>query len=264
MKWSNEYKVHYYYTDYNNILKPSYIGRYMQETAWYALKNLGPSPQYLAENNLAFILSKISFRYYSEIREDDIIKVETWANPPKTVIFPRNYRIYNRNRNSEIAVEAVSAFALMDMKEKTVLKPDVIEENFKNGFDCEELDFTVRRRFKAPENPIYSVKNNKNDKNEYKAAYSDIDTNLHMNNAAYIDLICDNLYSDCEKLSPDLKKRILSLDLNYNSPAVFGDIIGIEQTAAHDENTTDEVRFISGKIKSSGQNCFEARVVIKK
>ena len=88
MKWSNEYKVHYYYTDYNNILKPSYITRYMQETAWNALKNRGPTPEYLKENNLAFILTKISFKYHEEIAEDDMIKVETWANPAKNIIFP--------------------------------------------------------------------------------------------------------------------------------------------------------------------------------
>ena len=253
MKWSNEYKIHYYYTDYNNILKPSYIGRYMQETAWYALKNLGPSPQFLSENNLAFILSKISFRYYDEIREDDIIKVETWANHPKTIIFPRNYRIYREN---QIVSEAVSAWALMDMKEKNILRPDVIAENFKNGFDDEELNFTVQRRFKVPENPIDSTAS------EYKVAYSDIDTNLHMNNSVYIDLICNTLYSEGEKLSADLKKTILSLDLNYNSQAVFGDIIGIDRIVESDEN--NENHYINAMIKSNGQNCFESKIVIKK
>ena len=111
MKWSNDYKVHYYYTDYNNILKPSYIARYMQETAWNSLKCWGPSWEYLKENNFAFILSKISFRYYEEIYEDDIIRAETWANPPKTVIFPRNYRIY---KDGKIAAEAVSSWVLIN------------------------------------------------------------------------------------------------------------------------------------------------------
>lgn len=256
MKWSSEYKVHYYYTDYNNILKPGYIARYMQETAWYSLKNWGPAPQYLAENSLAFILSKISFRYYSEICEDDTIKVETWANPAKTVIFPRNYRIYNISKDGEIAAEASSAWALMDMKEKSILKPDIIKDNFKKGFDDEELSFTVQRRFKMPENPIISSVS------EYKVRYADIDTNLHMNNAAYIDLICDNLYYDGEELSPDFKKKILSLDLNYNMQAVFGDIIEINNTAAVLENTREHI--FSANIKPNGQNCFDAKVVISR
>ena len=250
MKWSDEYKVHYYYTDYNNILKPGYIARYMQETAWNALKNWGPSPEYLSENKLGFILSKISFKYYQEIREDDIIKVETWAVPPsKSVVFVRNYRIYNKG---EIAVEASSMWALMgmmDMQERAVLKPEVLGDNFK-GFDDEELSFGVQRRFKFPEHQAEI-----SEYNEYKVKYADIDTYYHMNNVAYIDLVNECLYNDNEKLSRDLKKKILSLDLNYNSEAVFGDVIKLNKII-----NCEEI-YITGEVNN--KNCFEAKVVIK-
>ena len=256
MKWSDEYKVHYYYTDYNNILKPSYIGRYMQETAWNALKNRGPTPEYLKSNNIAFILSKISFRYYSVIREDDIIKAETWANPPKTVIFPRNYRIYNMNRGGEIAAEAVSAWALLDMKEKNILKPAGFKDVFV-AYDDEELTFGVQKRFNMPQNMAKF--------SEYNVRCSDIDSNMHMNNAAYIDLICDNLYdyNGGEKLTAELNinKRIISLDLNYNTEAVFSEAIEISKGVIISENGMEE-HYISGCIKSGGQNCFESKVIL--
>ena len=248
MKWSNEYKIHYYYTDYNNILKPSYIARYMQETAWNALKSLGPPPEYLIKNNIAFILAKISFKYYEEIYEDDIIKVETWALPAKSLIFPRNYRVY---KNNKTAVEATSAWILLDTKEKNILKPEVLGENF-TAYDDEELDFNVQKRFKMPENmDIYS---------EYKVKYSDIDTYFHMNNVAYIDLICDNLYSDEDIISadPKSKKRLLSLDVNYNSEARFSQIIEINKS---NENIGGEYYF-RAKVKDAQQNCFEAKAVI--
>jgi len=249
MKWSNEYKIHYYYTDYNNILKPSYIARYMQETAWNALKNRGPTPEYLKENNLAFILSKISFRYYEEILEDDIIKVETWANPAKGMIFPRNYRIY---KDGKTAAEATSAWVLVDIKEKNILRPEVLDEKF-TAYDDEELDFGVQKRFKVPEEiemNIYS---------EYKVRYSDIDTYFHMNNVAYIDLVCDNLYADSDIISPDLKKRLISLDVNYNSEARFAQIIEINVGQGLEEN---HEYYIRAKVKDAGQNCFEAKAVL--
>jgi len=246
MKWLNEYAVHYYYTDYNNILKPSYIARYMQETALNALKVWGPTPEYLSLNKLAFILSRISFRYYMEIREHDNIKVETWATPPKSVIFTRNYRVY---KNGEIAAEATSAWALMDMRERSILKPEALGDNFK-GFDDEELDFGVQRRFKFPESF--------EETREYKVRYSDIDTNEHMNNVAYIDLINECIYNDGDKLEAGFKKRILSIDLNYNSEAVFGDVIGINKYV--EKNGDCEYIYISGKVKD--KNCFEARAVI--
>ena len=248
MKWSDEYKVHYYYTDYNNILKPGYIARYMQETAWNALKNWGPTPEYLKENNLGFILSKISFKYYQEIREDDGIKVETWAVPPsKSVVFIRNYRVYNKGA---VAVEASSMWALMDMREKLILKPEVLGDNFK-GFDDEELGFAVQRRFKIPENQP--------EQREYKVKYADIDTYYHMNNAAYIDLVNECLYNEGEMISPGLKKQVLSIDLNYNSEALFGDIIEINKISG--KNGDFEEIYLTGKV--NGKDCFEAKAVIK-
>ncbi|MCL1859169.1 MAG: thioesterase [Oscillospiraceae bacterium] len=258
MKWSEEYRVHYYYTDYNNILKPGYIARYMQETAWNALKNWGPAPEYFYKNNLAFILSKISFKYYEEIYEDDIIKVETWPLTPKILIFPRNYRIY---KNNKIAVEAVSAWVLMDTKTKTVLRPDSFVNIFTN-YDDEEFNFNVQRRFKMPDDM--------SDLSRYKVAYSDIDTNFHMNNAVYIDAVCNNLYADSDIISAEfkLKKKMISLDLNYNGEARFAQIIEINKgmVLCKDDETgiNTEEYYMRAKIKETEQNCFEAKVVLEK
>ena len=256
MKWSNEYKVHYYYTDYNNILKPGYIGRYMQETAWNALKTWGPAPSYLKEKNLAFILSKISFKYYEQIYEDDTIKVETWANPPKMLMFPRNYRIY---KDGKTAVEAASSWVLMDVKEKNILRPDALDSSI-IVYDAEELDFTVQKRFKMPE----TAANNINNYSEYKVKSSDIDTYFHMNNVAYIDLICDNLFSDDDIISTESRpeKRLISLDLNYNAEARFAQIIGLNKNIITHEDTKEEEYFIRANLKDSGNNCFEAKVVL--
>ena len=257
MKWSNEYRVHYYYTDYNNILKPAYAARYMQETAWNALKNWGPTPDYLHERNLAFILTKMSFRYYEEVREDDMIKVETWANPAKTIIFPRHYRIY---KGDKITIEATSEWVLFDTKEKNIIRPDDYKEVL-TAYDEEELTFTVQKRIKIPEKiDISDVLA------EYTVTYSDIDTNFHMNNARYIDLICDNLYFADDTISPTLKKRIVSLDINYSGEARFAQIIAINKGKMlfEDDKTgiKTEEHYIKAKIKNGEQNCFEAKIVL--
>ena len=254
MKWSNEYRVHYYYTDYKNILKPAYIGRYMQETAWNALKSWGPAPDYLSERNLAFILAKISFRYYGQIREDDAIKVETWANPPKAIVFPRHYRIYV---GDGIAAEASSEWVLFDAKEKNMVRPEAYKDVFV-AYDEEELGFAVQKRIKMPEKMDGS--------SEYAVRYSDIDTNFHMNNARYIDLICDNLYIGEETIFPALEKRLVSLDVNYTGEARFGQTIEISKSMVSsgrdDSGTSTEEHYMKARIKNGGQNCFEAKAVL--
>jgi acyl-CoA thioesterase FadM len=248
MKWFDEYRVHYYYTDYNQILKPSYIGRYMQETAWSALKGWGPTPEYLYENKLAFILSKISFRYYEEIREDDAIKVETWPNLPSGLTFPRNYRIY---KNGKIAVEAVSAWAVLDVREKSVLRPGE-RKDVLTAYDDEKLGFDVLRRIKMPENMGRF--------GEYRVKCSDIDGNLHMNNAVYIDLVCDSLYEEGDEISPALKKRVLSIDINYHGEARFAQTLEIDKGAALCADGKAEECYLKAKIKGEERICFEAKV----
>ena len=124
------------------------------------------------------------------------------------------------------------------------------------AYNDEELAFDVQKRIKMPDDI--------NICGEYKVRCSDIDANLHMNNAAYIDLICDNLYQDSEIISPALKKQIISLDLNYNSEAKFAQIIEISREISRGaESSGFEEYFIRAKIKNAEQNCFDAKIVLK-
>jgi len=257
MKWQEEYKVHYYYTDYKRILKPSYICRYMQETANSGLKNFNITADFMVQNNCAFILSKISFKYYAPIFEDDIIKVQTWALPPKTTIFQRNYRIY---RGSNIVVEATSAWALINIKEKAIIRPEKFQYITDDMTDSEEVAFQVQKRLKMPEDMQYLT--------DYTIRYSDIDHNLHMNNAVYIDIICDCIYNQGERLDEGSNKKIdgvNSIEISYNSEALFGDMLEITKGVIITENADinnggSEEHYIKAKNKSNGLNCFEAKV----
>ena len=254
MKWQEEYKVHYYYTDYKGRLKPSYITRYIHETANRSMKNFGFSSDFLFKKNLAFILSKISFKYYSPIVEDDVIKVQTWALPPKTTIFQRNYRIY---KDDGIAVEAASAWALINIKEKSIIRPENFEYMTEEMLDSEEISFEVQKRLRIPDDMEYLT--------DYIIKYSDIDHNLHMNNSVYIDLICDCVYNQGEKLNEGSNQKIEcfhSIDISYNNQAVFGDTLEITKGKTVAEYTGIEEHFIKAKNKSSGLNCFEAKVTV--
>ena len=84
-----------------------------------------------------------------------------------------------------------------------------------------------------------------------------------MNNVVYIDLVCDNLYDDSDIISAELKKRIVSLDINYNNEARFAQTIEINKGVILSENVENsEEHYIKAKIKNAGQNCFEAKVVL--
>lgn len=249
MKWSENYPSYYYFADHNRIIKPAYIDRYMQETGYSALKNLGPSPEYLDANNFAFILSKICFRFYKPVYEGGNINVQTWAREPKTLTFQRNYRIIE---DDEVVAEADSLWVLFHTKEKKILKPSAI--NFtKEQLDDEELDFAVSKRLKLSENADFA--------GLYTVKYSDLDSNNHMNNTRYLDLICD--CAENNLVIPFDRRFISMMEITHINEAKHND--EIELYLADEPNPSGELtcKSIRARIKSSGFPCFDAYLEIK-
>lgn len=244
MKWIEKYPAYYYFADHNGVIKPAYIDRYMQETGYFALKNLGPTPEYLDANNFAFILSKICFKFYMPIYEGGNIEVQTWARDPKALTFQRNYRIIE---DGVVMAEADSSWVLFHTKEKKILKPTEIPFT-KDQLDDEDIGFTVSRRLKLSDNMHFI--------GSYKVKYSDLDSNRHMNNTRYLDLICDYAEHDCE--FPFDRRFVSTLEISHVNEARFGD--EIELFLSNEEPARLSIR---AKIKSSGLPCFDAYLEIK-
>lgn len=247
MKWIEHYPTYYYFADHNGIVKPAYIDRYMQETGYFALKNLGPTPEYLDANNFAFILSKICFKFYKPLYEGGNIDVQTWAREPKALTFQRDYRIIE---DGVTVAEADSLWVLFHTKEKKILKPAEIPFT-KEQLDDEELDFTVSRRLKSPDNMDFI--------GSYTVKYSDLDSNRHMNNTRYLDLICD--YADHDHEFPFDRRFVSMLEISHVNEAKLGDEILLYSTDEIDGAQTR--RHMRAKIKSSDLPCFDAYLEIK-
>ena len=245
MKYIEKYHVHYYYTNRNFDLKLFYIGKYLQETALAAFDSMEGPRQELTEKNLAFILSKISFVFENKIKKFDDIKVETWALPPKSAAFIRNYRIFNETSGT-CAVLAASSWALVNMLEKTIVNPNTLSENFNYATDEEDIGFVPVRRIKIPDE--INILSDNNFIFEKEIFYNDIDENMHMNNTVYLDIIDNALH----KIKRDnTTEKLRTLDLSYNYAAEEGDILSVWGIKINDEI------YLKGKIGEI--NCFDAK-----
>ena len=248
MKHVEKYRVHYHYTDRNFNLKLFYLAKYMQETALAAFDSIDGPRRELTEKNLAFILSKISFEFNGEIKKFDDICVETWAMPPKTASFIRNYRVYN-DTTGICVVKAASAWALVNINEKTIINPNTLSENFNSRTDNEELGFAPVRRIKMPDES--EIASGWELLFEREIFYSDIDENMHMNNTVYLDIIQNALKKAAHNnFSPE---KLRTLDLSYNYAAEEGDILSVWGI-----KTNSEI-YLRGKIGEI--NCFDAKAV---
>lgn len=176
MKWSEKYKFLASDTDLCDIVSPSSVLRYMQDTANCNMDAGRPSYSELFNQGLAFILSRISLHLYSPIHAHDEVLSESWPTKSRGVTFNRCYRM---TRGGEVVAEAVSTWALVRTSDKHLLRVSEFECGY--GED-EPLEMTLDR-FKMPEDSSLVMKG------ERRVEYADADLNGHMNNTRYPDIL---------------------------------------------------------------------------
>ena len=209
MIYTEEYRINSHDCDYNGVVRPSCMLRYMHETSNLQMREYGPSNDELRADNKAFILSKINLSFYSDLRAFDRIRVETWAVESKGVSFYRCSRVF---RNEDLVAEMVAVFALVDISNGRFCKVSDVEF----GFDTEPnmLELDIPARFKIPDSVDLRLIG------EYPVNYSDTDVNMHMNNANYLDVFCDYL--------PDTKNyRVITAVINFQNEAPLGATVKI-------------------------------------
>ena len=206
MKWSTEFIVRYHDTDANETVGPSHIFKYIQEAAMCQMKAQRPSYRELVNQNKAFILSGIRVEIYEPLSFGEKITVSTWGCDARGFTFPRSDSI---TRGDEIICEANSTWALVDTRDKRLIRANEVELNYSID-EPNELSAPVR--FRIPAELAMSLVG------EYTIRYSDTDLNGHMNNTNYPDMLLNAMPSPQNKI-------IKSIAISYQNEAKTGDYL---------------------------------------
>ncbi|MBQ3591511.1 MAG: hypothetical protein II979_06175 [Clostridia bacterium] len=238
MKWSGEYTVNANDIDVNRVVTASQILRYMQDAANWQMETDGLSYDELFVNRgLAFVLSKIKVSMYAPITSHQKITVESWACPSKGMTFQRCYRIL---REGMIVAEAISAWALVGVKDRKLHRVSEIGDQY--GMD-EPLELDMPARMKIPEEVHMALVG------ERTVEYADIDMNGHMNNTRYPDMLCS--YLDSMQ-----GRRVISMTLHFQSEAPFGETIKVY----HGES--DGIHYLR-TARENGNTNVEAEIILE-
>ena len=238
MKFSQHYTVKWHDTDANRFVRPAQLLVYMQETANLQLEAAGvPLDALRDERGLAFLLSSISVRIYEPLFTRDEIDVETWVGEGHGFSYTRGFCVW---RNGERVAEASSVWALMDLREKRLVRAD----DAPYDIEAEEIPaLDLPRRLRMPREGLEIV-------GERRIVYSDIDYNGHMNNTHYPDLFCD--------FTPDIcTLRVTGLVLSFLHEAAYGHALTVERARAENGyffRTRDE----DGTVCTEAYLCTEA------
>lgn len=206
MKWSVDFIVHYHDTDANETVGPSHIFKYIQEAAMCQMAAQKPSYRELLNQNKAFILSGIRVEIYEPLSFGEKITVSTWGCDARGFTFPRSYSIM---RGDELICEANSTWALVDIRDKKLVRASDIELNY---YTDKPNDLANPGRFRIPSELTLSLVG------EYTIRYSDTDVNGHMNNTNYPDMLLNAMPNPQNKI-------IKSIAISYQNEAKAGDYL---------------------------------------
>jgi acyl-ACP thioesterase len=168
--------------DIAKSLRVSAAFDYFQDIAGLHADNLGAGIDYIKEAfGVAWILMRMRLEVNRMPHLEEPVVVETWPQPPK-VRYERDY-VIKAEKDGEVLAGAVSTWILMDLAAHDIAKDKFFEYTYDIQESERALDHKLRQ-LKAP-GPLARA-------NERPVRYSDIDYNLHVNNARYVDFIMDS------------------------------------------------------------------------
>ena len=248
MRYTEHYEVSSHDVDINNRIKPSFLQRYMIETADHQMRDRKPTYYDLFVEGKAFILTRISIEIHRRISKYDKIDVQTWRCPGKGATFIRCFNVLCRG---QVMAKGYSVWAVVNHKTGKLCKTSEVDLS---NYEMEEAhSMNLPDRFRLPKDAEYIRAGSK------QVFLEDIDINRHMNNTCYADMLWNFI--------PDiLEKEVTSVNLRYMKEAPLGADVEIYRTklaapAAEDQNAEETYCFYS---LVEGQTNVEAMIGVRK
>jgi acyl-ACP thioesterase len=212
-----EYTIHVYETGPDSRSTLYSLFNYMQDIASDHAILLGFGRDDLLKKNHFWVLS----RMYAEVTQwpswEDKIIVKTWPNGTDMLFAMRNYEL--KFNDGRMIASAVSSWLIIDQTTKKIQRPD-------NGLLTQYNDnnLIIPTSARNPEKLRESAENGSASA-PFRVQVSDLDVNLHTNNANYIKWVCDTY-----DLNFTLNHLPCSAEINYLAESMFNDEIVIRSS----------------------------------
>ncbi|MCL2357740.1 MAG: thioesterase [Defluviitaleaceae bacterium] len=253
MIYEGKHRINYYDLNSAGRIKLSALLRMVHIAADVNANDLGIGFKRLFEKGMSFVLNRFAVGIIRMPAYDEIVTLRTWADSTARGAFWRKGDMHDAN-GAKI-MEWASMWILFDISERKILKPGVLSTEI-----ASHGDFGVKI---VPEKIVLPQAEAQTARIVHTVRYADVDTNMHMNNSIYGDVIENAVYSvvatpECEKSSvphlppldrmPDRRE----VQINYLAETRLGETIEI---TTHRENNT-----ITVAGKASQKVSFAAQV----
>ena len=236
-EFTEVYRIPFYECDYTKRMKMSAILKYAAEIAGldYTLKGFGH--EVLWEQQMVFLLSRISFKVLRYPTQQEIINVTTWECGKTGALFNRGVDF--TTPYGEKLISYISGWILANPITRKIYRPSHYDFNMPQD---------VTRPIEAL--PIGKIISEKLEYiGEKIVTVSDLDCNGHVYNANYADMVGDFI------LKQDYEREVLNYRINYINEAKIGEKISLFQQKSKNKS------IIIGKVDK--KPCFEVEYTFK-
>ncbi|UYL07596.1 thioesterase [Bdellovibrio sp. SKB1291214] len=216
----------------------------IQETAWQHAERIGFGATQMAQDNLYWVMTRQHTLMNSWPAYGETIRIRTWLRPPEGAFVLRGFKIFNLK--DEVIGHCTTSFLALEQGSGKILpvqdlRPwDVLISEDPLTVDAEKIP--VRGEYQKLTQ--FAVRN------------SDLDINLHVNNAKYAQWILDSVPFELHKVL-----KLNSYSVNFLAETLLGDTVEIQGSVT--DSTQDETKgstVYRGVRTSDGKNLFTARM----
>jgi acyl-ACP thioesterase len=219
-----------------------------QDIAGLHADNLGAGIDHLKEaHDVAWIIMRMRLEVSRAAHLEEPLIVESWPQPPK-VRYDRDYLI-KAEKDGEVLARAVSTWVLMNLTTHEITKGKIFDYAYDIAASERALDCRLRQ-LKAP-GPLARV-------GGHPVTYSDIDYNLHVNNARYIDFIMD-----CYPLEFHKEYEVGAIEVNYINE-IRPDETLVVSKAAYPDAAGGPADYVELSSEGDGRTAIKAAIEFRK
>lgn len=183
--YEKKIRITYYDLDFNGKIKLSAILRMVHIAADVNANELGIGFATLFPLNMSFVLQRFGLKIHRMPMYDEIVTVRTWPADVARGTFIRSGDMYDQNGKK--VMEWSSLWILFDLASRSILKPSALPMEIPRMMDI-SVDINPEKvslsQGKTQNCYIHTVR------------YADVDTNMHMNNSIYGDLIGNAIFAN--------------------------------------------------------------------